>query len=317
MRFENLFSRSARIVWRRPWLWLLALLAGETYGGGSSGGSGTTFPNGPTGAPGNGASVSAPDLSWVPGWINDRIGLLLTVAAVVLVVGLLLFLLSCLASGALIGTVARVDDGKPVTFGESWRIGARSFWRVLGFKLVLFLLVLLPLLLLLIPPLAGAAGDGTNGLIKGLLLDLPLLVADLFWALLVGILALFGLRACVLDGTGPVGSFGAAYQLLRRSFSRVALTWVLVLAAGIGVGVVFQVVMTLVSAPFLGPVVIDVASGRWGAALTASLFAAAVLVPVSLVLSSAAGAYFATLWTVAYRRFGQEGEAPEPPPLAA
>jgi hypothetical protein len=77
------------------------------------------------------------------------------------------------------------------------------------------------------------------------------------------------------------------------------------------------VVFTLVAAPFLVPVVADIAGGGWAAALNASYLAAAVLVPVSLVLSSAAGAYFATLWTIAYRRFGQEGELPEPPPLAA
>ncbi|HVD02162.1 MAG TPA: hypothetical protein VNG93_13615 [Candidatus Dormibacteraeota bacterium] len=317
MRFENLFSRSARLLWLRPWLWLLALLAGESSGAGGGGGGGS-IPTGATTSPGGkGAGIAPPDLAWVPGWINDRIALLLTIAVVVLVVSLLLFLLSCLASGALVGSVARLDAGEPVSLRESMRVGARSFWRVLGFRLVLLLLVLLPLLLLLIPPLAGAAFGGVAGLIRGLLLDLPLLVALLFWLFLVGILALLGLRACVLDGAGPIASFRVAQALLRRRFSRIALTWVIVLATGVGIGIVFQVVLGIVSAPFVGPIVEDVTTGRWGAALGTSLFAGVILVPVSVALSSAGGAYFATLWTVAYRRFDQEGQVPEPPPLAS
>ena len=42
-----------------------------------------------------------------------------------------------------------------------------------------------------------------------------------------------------------------------------------------------------------------------------------ILFLASLALSSAVGAYFATAWTVAYRRFDVEGEVPEPPPAAA
>jgi hypothetical protein len=317
MRFENLFTRSARIVWRKPWLWLLALLAGESYGGGG-GGSGSSYSTTPTrSATGANASVTPPDLGWVPGWINDRLGLLLTIAVVVLVVWLLLFLLSCLASGALVGSVARLDAGERVGFGESWRIGARSFWRVFGFKVVLFLLVVGAFVTLLVMPLAGAAGWGNDGLIKGLLLDIPLAFAIVAWILFLSALAVLGLRACVLDGAGPVASFRAAYALLSRRFGRVALTWLLYVAAGIGIGIVFQIVFTLLSLPFLGPIVSDLSASRWGEALSAALVAAAILVPVSVLLSSAAGAYAATLWTVAYRRFDQEGEVPEPPPLAA
>jgi hypothetical protein len=311
VRYEDLFTRSARIVWRRPWLWLLALLAGETYAGGGGGG-GASF----TGSTSTGAS-SAPDLGWVPGWLGDRAGLILTVAVALLVLGLLLFLLSCLASGALIGAAARLDAGDRVTFGQSWGIGARAFGRVLGFKLVQILLVLLGLLVLLLAPLTGAAVGGTNGFLKGLALDLPVLVVSAAWITFVGALAVLGLRACVLDGTGPVGSYRAAYRLLAGRFSRIALTWLLFVAAGIGVGIVFSIVLSLVTVPFYAPVLTDLTSGRWQQAFNGFLLAAAIALPVSFLLSSAAGAYFATAWTVAYRRFGLEGEVPAPPALAA
>jgi hypothetical protein len=317
MRFENLFTRSLRIAWRKPWLWFLALLAGETYGGGggSSGLSdaGGSFP-GPGPASTNGFAL--PDLSWVPGWLQDRAGPLLEIAAVLVAAGFLLFLLSCVASGALVGAAARIDAGERVGFGQGWRIGLGSFWRVLGFKLVQILLLLLAPLILLLPPLLGAAGWGGAGLIRGLLLDLPVAVAAFFWASFVGALALLGLRACVLDGTGPIASYTAAFGLLRRRFSRIALTALLFVAVGFGAGVALQLVLTVAAAPFSGSIVNEVLNGRWSEALLAAEAELAVLVPLTLLLSSAVGAYFATAWTVAYRRFDSEGEVPEPAPLA-
>ena len=314
MRFENLLTRSARIIWRKPWLWLLALLAGETYGGGGGGGGSFTPPTGSTSP--SSASASAPDFGWVPGWINDRLGLFLEVGLALLLLGLLLFLVSCLAQGALIGAVARLDAGERVGFGESWRIGARSFWRVLGFKVVLALLVLLPLLALAVPPLVGA-GAGGGGFLKGVLLDAPLLVLVLCWIAFLGAVGLLGLRACVLDGRGPIGSYRAGWDVLVTNFSRVALTGLVLAAVGFGVGIVLQVLLAIVWVPLSIPLYAAIAAGRWSDAFSSALTAVAVTLPVSLLLSSAAGAYFATAWTVAYRRFGQGGEIPEPPPLAA
>ena len=310
MRYENLLTRSLKIVWRKPWLWLLALLAGETSSGSGGAGSGN-FRSGPA------ASSSPPDLGWVPGWLQDRVALFLEIAAIILVVGVVLFLISCLASGALVAAVARIDAGERVSFGAAWRLGLESYWRVLGFKLVQVLLGLLALLVLLLAPLAGVVGWGSSGLLKGLLLDLPLVEVSIAWLIFVSALSVLGLRACVLEGAGPIASFGAAYGLLKRRFSRIAMTVVVFVAAGIAAGVVLQVVLALVAAPFTIPLLSAVNSGRWSDAIGTFLAEIAVLLPVSLILSAAAGAYFATAWTVAYRRFDHEGEVPEPEPLAA
>ena len=319
MRYENLLSRSLRIAWRRPWLWLLALLAGESNGAGGGGSSGSSFQqptgtSGPNGA--NGANLSPPDLGWLPGWLTGHAGLLLTIALAFLVLGVLFFLLSCVAEGALIRAVAELDQGERVTLGRAWSQGLGSFWRVLGFKLVQFLLVVLPLLLLLVPPLLGLSG-GQNGLLKGLLLDLPLAIAYLFWSVFVGWLSVLAVRACVLDGAGSVACFGAGWRLLKARFPRVALTGVLLGAVGIGVGIGLQVVYGILSVPFASTVLSEIGQSNWQAAGPTLLAWFAVLLPVSLLLSSAIGAYYATAWTLAYRRFGVEGELPEPPPLAA
>lgn len=310
MRYENVLSRSAKIVLRYPWLWLLALLAGETASGGGGGGGGTGFP-GRTRT----GNQPAPDFGWVPHWIADRATLLVEIAVGLLLLSLLWFLLSCIAEGALIGAVGRIDGGGQVGLGSAWRLGLESAWRVIRFRLLLLVLSLGPALVLLIPPLAGAT-IGTTGLVKGALLDLPLVVAYLFWLAFLGLLSVLAIRACVLEGQGPIACLRTAFQLLRSRFPRIALTVVIFGVVSFGVGIAIQLIVSLVSVPFLGAVFEQVGSGHWSQLPGTVALLLAVLVPVSLIVSSAGGAYFATAWTVAYRRFDLEGEVPEPAPLA-
>ena len=310
VRYENLLTRSFRILRHKPWLWPLALLAGLTSsGGGGGGGGGGTFAL-------NGNGASAPDFSWLPQWFADRAGLFIEIGIVVLVVALAWFLISCLASGALIGAVARIDAGEPVGLGAAWRMGTASFGRVLLLKLLVLLLLLGPVFLLPIPILVGALG-GSRGALAGLLLSFPLAIAYFYWALFITWLAELGLRACVLQGLGAVASLKEAYALLKRRFHRVALTTVVFIGVGIGIGILTQVIFSFVQAPFTATVGTDLFQGRWSDALQAGLIWTAVLIPVSLAVSSAVGAYFAIAWTLAYRRFDVEGEVPQPPEMAA
>ena len=311
MRYENLLTRSFRILRHKPWLWPLALLAGLTSsgGGGGGGGGGGSFTRGRGGA-------GAPDLSWLPQWFADRAGLFIEIGIVVLVVALAWFLISCVASGALVGAVARIDAGEPVGFGAAWRMGSAAFGRVLLFKLLVLVLLVGPVFLLPIPILVGALG-GSRGALAGLLLSFPLAIAYFCWALFITWLAELGLRACVLKGLGAVASLREAYALLKRRFHRVALTTVAFIGAGIGIGILTQVIVAFIQAPFAATVGTDVVQGRWSDAVQTGLIWSAVLIPVSLAVSSAVGAYFATAWTLAYRRFDAEGEVPPPPELAA
>jgi hypothetical protein len=309
VRYENLLTRSFAIVRRKPWLWLLALLAGQSAsGGGGSSGSGYQ--------PFQTRTTAPPDVGWLPQWLADRAWLFAEVGIAVLVIWLLWFLISCIASGALVGAVARFDGGEPITFGAAWRIGTGSFRRVLSFKLLLLLAYLLPALLLALPLLIGISG-GTRGLLVGLGLDLPLLFVYLYWSLFIGWLSELALRACVLEELEAWSAFVAAWALLKRRFHRIALTTVVFIGVGIGIGILTSVILSLVEAPFLGSVFAEVVEGRWSDLGRTALIAAAIVIPVSLAVSSAVGAYYATAWTVAFRRFDFDEQVPEPPPLAA
>lgn len=310
MRYENLLTRSFGILRRKPWLCLLALLAGDTSNSGGGGGGGNIQAR--SAAP---ASASAPDLAWIPQWLADRGGLIIEIALVVLVVALVWFLVSCVASGALVGGVARIDAGERMTFGAAWRIGTAAFRRVLAFKLLLIAAILLPALLLAIPLLVGGLGAG-RGLLLGLLLDLPLFIAYLYWTAFLRWFSELALRACVLEELGARSAVVAAWSLIKRRFHRVALTTVVFIGVGFGLGILTSIVFAFVEAPFLASVLTAVGQGHWSDLPGIVLLGTAILIPVSLAVSSAVGAYFATAWTLAYRRFDVEGEVAAPAPLA-
>jgi hypothetical protein len=309
VRYENLLTRSFAILRRKLWLWPLALLAGETSSGGGGGGNVSFQSRGPT-------SGGPPDLSWVPQWYADRASLFAEIAVAFLVVLVVWFLVSCIASGALLSAAARVDAGEQVTFGDAWQTGLRAFRRVLAFKLLLAAGFLVPILLLALPPLVGLFG-GSRGLLLGLLLDLPLLIAYFYWSAFLGWFAELAVRACVLDELGAWNAFAAAWALLKRRFPRIALTTVVFIGVGIGIGLVTSILFAFVEAPVVGAVAGAAYEGRWSEIPATIGFWLAILVPVSLAVSSAVGAYFATGWTLAYRRFDVEGELPDPPLLAA
>src|SRR5437016_9101677 len=122
MQYGQLISRSLSIVWRRRYLWLLAILGGADVGGGF----GTSFPNPSTfrgGAPG--ATTAGGGVMPAPAgqFLVDYSGLVVAIVAIALVVALGWFLLSCVTTGALIRASAEHDAERPFALGSAWRAG--------------------------------------------------------------------------------------------------------------------------------------------------------------------------------------------------
>src|ERR1700682_6390125 len=127
-------------------------------------------------------------------------------------------------------------------------------------------------------------------------LALPLFFAYFYWALFIGWLSELALRACVLEELGAWSAFLAAWALLKRSFHRVALTTAVFIGVGFGIGILTSVILSLVEVPFLGSITTEIIEGRWSDLAGTAMLAAAIVIPVSLAVSSAVGAYFATAW---------------------
>lgn len=303
MDYTGILRRALDIAWRHKWLWLLALLAGE-----SSTGASFNFPtqsfSRSSRRSGTGAA-NPPDVAPIASWISEHLGLILVAALVAILVFIVLLLISVIAQGAVVRGAATLDSGVATGLGASWRAGAAVFWPMLGLRL---LLVLIALVLVLIAGglVGGAVLAGVAGHSPGLVVLLGWQAAGLVLLLVpfsvaLGIVVRLAVRYVALDGAGPASALRLGTRMVFRRFGKVVALWAIELACSLGAGLAVALLAVLLFGPLLVGGIAAFAAhalaalalvGAWG------LVAVAVLV----VVGAAVAAFFSCYWTIAFRR---------------
>ncbi len=330
MNYGALIERAGRMILRHRYLWVLGLL-----GGGEAFSAPTGFP-GSFGGPVPG-SVSrsnvyyfgpSPAPSWMPltnqggsvdmgSFFADHpgavaaiiVGVLGAVAAIIVgvllvfVIGaLFFFFLGPVSTGGLVRAAVEHDDGRPFAFGQAWQAGLRTFWRVLGLRLLEIVVLLFALGILGIVALISLAASGfTAGSFGSLGLVFVLIILVSVATQVVFTLAV---RAAVMDDRSITQALESSIALLRRRLGPVALVWVISIAISIGIAIALFVALAIIAIPFVLLGVITYAAGAGiGIPLVLGILVAVV---VLLVAVGGSSAFVSVLWTLAYRRF--EGE---------
>jgi len=319
MNYGAILERAGRIVLRHRYLWLLGLLAGESFG--APAGFPGTF-NAPVATPRSGVyyfgsgwfQSPAPNTSYLYGpgggdmgsFFSDHPGVVAAIIVGILlaiVIGaLFFFVLGPISAGGLVRAAVEHDTERSFTLGQAWNAGLKTFWRVLGLRLaeIVFLLVVLAILGLLALASMAASGFSSNSFAA----FAPLFLVILLIAVATQVLVTLAVRAVVIDDRGITDAVAAAIGLARRRLGRVALVWVISVAISIGVAIALVVALAILAIPFVLLGVITYAAGAGiGIPLVLGLLVAVV---VGLVAVGASGAFVSVLWTLAYRRF--EGE---------
>jgi len=321
MPYGEILSRAARIVLRHRYLWLLGF-----FGGGEAGAAGGFFPGFPAGPGGASPQPTSPEPSQFEGiresigdWVADHLALIALVLIVALLVGVILFLISVIASGAIVRAGAELDAGRAYRLGQAWSAGAQLFWPVFVLKLLAFLFYLFPLVVGgLIIALIIVSSQVTPAFLLLFLALLPLFFLYLLYALAVQIVMTLTLRAVVLDGKRVLAGIVSTIALLRRRLGRVALTWLMLLAVGLGIGIGVLVALLLLLIPLGLLVLIGWLAARGPGLIITGVLAGFLGIACLLILVGAASSYNSTAWTLAYRRFDAEASsATAPPPLPA
>jgi hypothetical protein len=313
--YGTLLGDSWRVAWRHKYLWVLGLFA---FGGSCS--SSPSFNVGsedlPTG------SGETGDLTGVADFISEHSVLLLGLLAAFLLLGLVLFVISFLATAGLIAGVDEAHAGRRSGLGFAWRRGVASFWRLLGLLLLLAVagaVVLgLLLLLLVVPAVLAFASDGsdlTGPLIALVLLGVLLVLLLIPVGIAVQIILNWALRSLVLESSGILASLGAGWRLFRRNLGTSLVLWILDVALNIGLGLLLAVPLLAAAVPvIMGGLFFD----EVGLALLAGgLLLGLVLLAAFALFKAVSSTFFAAYWTIAYRRLtGGAGEQllePTPP----
>jgi hypothetical protein len=307
MSYGEILSRALAISWRHKYLWLLALFAGE--------GIGLSLPGFQQGRRSdNGRTFSNVTYEQVTAWIGAHTALLVTIGVGVLVLGIVLFLISVVANGAVVRAVAEHDADRPFGLRMGWRSGVGTFWPVLGVKLVSVAVALVALVaigsLALVTFMAGTHSNVPLAVATGLTAGFLFLLAIPF-GIVFSVVIRLAVRAVVLDGSRPFAAIGRGFHLIRRRFGRVVLVWLLVVVCGLLGGAVVAVAAVIVALPLAAITVGSYVAGGIGVAIGVGALLVVIWAVIALTLSAAVDAFISTIWTLAYARLDID---PEPVP---
>lgn len=318
----GILKRSITIMWRHRALWVFGMLMALA----GSLGSAVRFYNFGGGLPRQRGfpGMEALPFPFTPFW-QERFGSLalgrtpasivwFALAALLLtIVGVILYYI---CENALIRMVDRVEETREAgTVGDGFRLGwSAPAWRMFLIDVILevpFAIVaaaaiaigLLPLVLWTIP----STGARVLGIVLSVGMMLVIILVLVVAGVALSVLIRIAHREAALAGKGPLGAIGEAFDLIRRHFSDIGLIWLLMLAIGIGWGLlmipVFLILLAAGSA--LGGIP---AAFMYG--LTKSAIAATVVgAPVALVtffipllfLNGLYGVFVSAVWTLTFR----------------
>ena len=304
--FGAILSRAWKITWENKVLWIFGILAAMGNGaagggGGAGGGDGGGRDFGP-----GGLELPPPARRFVESPDPRIIAIVIGVICVLVLIALVLFVLSIIGRGGLIGGVRLADDNGRVTFGEAWRVGLRNFWRVFLIGLIVGVVVIGLVLILLVP------GIFFSITIIGLLCGLPLIFAFVVAAIVLGIVAYFAQIAAVVEDLSVTAALGRAWEVIRANLGDIIILGIVLIVAQavIGVVIALPVIVTLIPIVFAVIGFINESQNMAvGGLIVAGLCFVAYL-PVLIVLGGVLETWITSAWTLAYRQFIRPLAAP-------
>ncbi|MDQ4126730.1 MAG: hypothetical protein M3151_02035 [Actinomycetota bacterium] len=314
MSYGDLIKDTFRIMLRNRFLWFFGFFAGSMFFNFPSGGG--SFDTDSFEQSGAGPSALAAQIG--PG-VFENAALLVGLVVVVLLIVLVFVVMSLISQGALSESVAAIDRGEDRRFGSTFRAGFRSFWRVLGYYVLFFLIAVgllvaigVPVALLIGGTFAATQSTGVRVLVA-VLAGLAVLILLVVIFIPLTIISQYALREIVVGGARVFSSVGSGYGLFRRNLGRSLLLWLVHLGLMIGIGIALLVALLLVGLVLFLPTIALAFAEYTTAAVVAGVVAGLILLPLLLAAAGAAGTFGHAYWTLAYLRLIVTPGTPSPP----
>jgi hypothetical protein len=307
--FGRTLSRAWQITWNNKVLWILGILS--ALGAHASVNFGNSFPRFPT--PTQGSPFPRLDQLFPNQSQTTVIAIGLSIICVVIIVALVVWVLSIIGRGGLIGGIQIADTTEHVSFGQAWAVGLKHFWNVL-----------------LIGLLVAIAG-----LIVGLFFAFPLFALCL-WPLrcisfllipILGVFTYLAQIAAVTENLSVGEAFNRAWLVVRANLGPVIVLGLLLVFIDTVVGLLVLLPFIIAFLPLFFAlsaylVSLGIANAPQSTAVigqastvTAVIAGLCVLVwiPVAIVARGILETWILSVWTVAFRQLStQTGAAPAP-----
>lgn len=331
MDIGTTLSRAFKIVLKHRALWLLGFLASLA---GSIGNAFNFNPPSSSFSPAGPGDSLSPELERFFDQLSQNAGVIFAGLAgllcVTLVISIVLWLVSIIASGGLVGGVQQIEETGTTTFGSAWSVGISKFWPLLGLNVLLALpgIALLALFLVLLVlvlfgnslALSDAAATGDERAAVASLGGALLLICGggvlacigLIYLLLASALQVFGERAIVIENLGVFDALRKGWEVFRNNLGNIILIALLMFVISIVVGFVTAIVAGLLFAPVLAGILLSVSSeGSVGTAtIVLGVLTFTVVIIISAIIAALFTVFYSTTWTLAYRQFTGRGLSP-------
>jgi hypothetical protein len=241
---------------------------------------------------------------------NEIFWILLGIFCLVIFLSLLFLALGVLGQGGLIASFGKADEGQIITLSGAFSDGIQLFWKMLGIRILFWLLGMALGAVLVI----GVVLIAVFTLGIGLLAILPLLCLLIPLALAIDAYIILTMVAAVEEEAGVFEAFGHSWKVVREQIGPF-LIMTLILVIG---GAIASVILALPIFIVFGPLVIGFLTGDdqglyTGLAISGICLLAAI--PVLTVLQGILTTFITGSWTLSYRRLtGKEGVEALPEP---
>lgn len=296
MELGAVLKQAWQITWRYKILWVFGLFAGGLSGGASG-----------VGSPPSGVDDASTDpykqfeqIERIQERLFENLEVLIALGAILLLLGLVLWVVSIAARGGLIQLVYDAEQGREVRGANGWSTGFRMWGRVFLLDLVLFLpFIIFAVLIGLVAfgPVVAAAIQGSDPspavvqMCGGILIGVVLLF---FVGIFVELLHELGIRHAIIANQPALKAIGLAWGNVRSRFKDVFLMWLILFGLSIAFGMAVGVIGVLSGLMMLVPVL----GGAW----LVAVFIGFVSFLVLLLPASIFSTFSSAVWTLFYRR---------------
>ncbi|MFA5867439.1 MAG: hypothetical protein WC891_05695 [Actinomycetota bacterium] len=322
--FFDVIKRAWQITWKHKFLWVFGFLIALGAGGSNFSNSTNYSFNG-----NEGSSVS----TGAAGFAEAYLVVILIIAAVLMLIGLVIWILSIIATGGLVGAAAKIERGETTSLKDGFKIGAKNFWRVFGLNIIvgliifcLVIVVIVPLIIIIV--VMASSGNNGSGAVAGLICLIPVFILAIFLIALVAavlsLIAIYATRYIVLEKGRVFASLSNGWHLMRRRFAATFLMFLLVLLISALAGLAFAVPGLLIGIPVIVTLLSGIAAKNFIVVFLAFI-GIIFLVIVMSFFNGVLETYRSVVWTLTFMKIsgGEEDKdkaklpetAPKPPPV--
>lgn len=296
------------MLWRRPWIWLLGLLAAMLGNTGEYQLLLSAFDR---------LSNPTQNWWWPTAWRATYIassGDWWIVALVVILLFILLLWLAVTATGGLFFASSSLVKSEKVNLGLAWQRGQKYFWPVLGLLIIGKGLIIILLMIAVMPLFLVAAIGSSNILVT--LCGLLSFIVFVPLSIIISFATKYGVAYAVLKQQ-PLGhALFNGWKLFWKNWlvsievAIILFAISLVLSLALVIVSIVGLVVVLSLNTVLGTMGVPALMGM-GGFLVLRVIASLIALPFVLFITAALGVFQVAVWTILFHRLTNEGVIPK------